>query len=414
MLVKWVLSGEWVEYPSTPHTSIESAIRDSFPSNRHDILHLQTEDILPHDREMGVAAYAWWEPLLIHVPKLSTESSAAVHYDWFDWLSTCVNVDLLTHYHQKVRLSWETNAPLPDGFAHWAANPHPMVVEMLLHYLHSMIDDEERTDRHEWLFAIAGNPADEIVDWLLAHPQRNVFSHLVARNPNPKLIPFFLERLPKLDQPHFARSHRYFAQSPHREVLQWIWKNRDKQIDWLRGNHSDAAAEIFLEWLDQPSPPNENKILLTHHPDVVDKWLDVMKKGNPQTMIRCVWHYHITHTPFVEWVISILDQHPRLEWVLDELCQNEHPLMVEWLHQHGRFRFPALLANAHPLAVQVSQTWLQTQERMTPEMIYYLKKNHSFDMARWIAKQYADTAIWQTTLIGMLGRFEHVRVVWET
>lgn len=399
MRVKWILSGDIVDYPASSPETLLNVLRTSHPEHTGGRFCLQWEDLLPDDRELGIAAYVYFDALTVVVSPTIESSAACIHYDWFEWLSTCVNEDLLHHYTQIIEDA-ERTGQLFDTFfecvTFWCTNPHPIVVQSIL----AMLDLS--TDR-PWIAMLSANPADEIVEWLLAHPLI-LHPSFAARNPHPKLIPYLMEHLthPRMDD-------RHLAELPHPEILQHLWdKHQERCLRWMFSNHSPAAIELLTRCV-------STRFLPSAHKAVIQKWFE--KAESSDESIRTLLNrlpsvFGVPNEQLVDWLL-LQDIRTVPHKLFPHLSENPHPKVIEWLSLHNGFRFPWLLSNPHPVAVQLSIQWMEQQERLTPEMVHFLKNNSSLEMALWVTKQYSNTSIWRSSLIGMLAAFPEVRVVWE-
>ena len=392
--VRWILSGEIIDYAVDSPDSLPAAI----PKQDNCRLSLRWEDLMPDDRELGIAAYAWFDPLTVVVPPVEL-SAAAIHYDWFDWLSTCTNEDILHRYTALVQNDSKSS---PEWVSWWCTNPHPIVVQHILTLLSIRVE-------RDWISNVSANPSETIVDWLLLHPQC-IHPRLAARNPHPKLLPYLLEHLthPRMDD-------RWLALLPHPEILSHLWKKHGERcLPWMKSNHSPTAVQLMIDWLSMHSP--RFKFLPSTNALVIARWIAYAEHKMDQVLraqfLASTNLFHTQDDQLIDWLLGKLSTIRREEW-FHELSVNSHPKVVEWMHAHQTFRFPSLLSNSHPLAIELSQQWMLTQEKITPPMILYLKQNTSLEMALWVARHYVQLPIWQSTLIGMLGAFPEVRVVWE-
>lgn len=149
---------------------------------------LISEGLSQADRELGVTFYAMItpRPTVCVQDVIYANESAAAHYDEhnFEWLSTCVNEDILDHFLPHI-----SN---PD-FCGLFANPHPKVAEWIM-------------SRDDLCRSILSSQNAKALDYLFAHPDLISLPNLL-KNSDLRAIHYFMDRMDENETKSVFVSH---------------------------------------------------------------------------------------------------------------------------------------------------------------------------------------------------------------
>lgn len=136
---------------------------------------LVSEGLSETDRELGVAFCALITPRpTVFVEDIIYSNQSAAYYDEhnFEWLSTCVNEDILEHFLPHI-----SN---PD-FCGLFANPHPKVAQFIM-------------SRDDLCRSILSSQNAKVLDYLFTHPELISLPNLL-RNSDPRAVHYFMDRM---------------------------------------------------------------------------------------------------------------------------------------------------------------------------------------------------------------------------
>lgn len=225
----------------------------------------------------------------------------------FTWLETCVNDSILDYFLRQ---------PFTSSTAMIFANPHTKVVEKFFtDYTHT-----HNTDK-KLFFHLSGNPADEIVDYLIAHPEKIVWERL-KYNTNVKAQRLMMTRMNEID---FFQFLFVYQRTTDISILQKMWEKFLQNDSYSPVFHNDSpyAVDMLLQY-HVPFRHLHECPLYTRDERVAAECIKVFEREQTVPKITAM----NPCTTFVEWFLA--DPH-RIEVCKNEFNLNTHQRAVEYL-----------------------------------------------------------------------------------
>lgn len=357
-ICKFLLTGELVEYQE------EKELVRSIPLTATQRVRWMYDDIAPHDREVGVTAYAFVEVIRVKVSKEELEY-ASQHFSTYHDLT---NLDLL-------RLFLHHLPNFPDIFE----NPHPLVVR---HFMSLPPETYDSFDRNKLVVALSANPSEEMFEYVLTHrPDLFDWRKVVIHNPNPRILDRAVEHY--RTSPEQARTlvqeFLLYTSSPDAvEFALTLAGGLDAMMQcnntlcshFLR-NNSEYANAKKVEWLREKMGKNEEKIkkqvmnLLVAYCDEEEILGMVLEKMDTSSLLETGGIWYNQHDVVSECVLEYMKTHSPDEVSYSQKCRiswNTNPRIIHFLLHHEKGKkwmfFPEFLANSNDDATAYSLEWI--------------------------------------------------------
>lgn len=329
------------------------------------------DEILPHDREVGVTVYAFVEPIRVQLTFSELEYASQHLSSYYD----LTNEDLLHLFLHHL-------PNFPDVFE----NPHPMVVG---HFKSLPPASYDTYDRQKLQIALSANPSEEMFDFVLARrPDLIDWKSVVMYNPNRQIADRAIEhyRLGLTTEGPEGMNGRikdflHWSTSPEAvefalslvggidELMEFNKNNWNLCSHFLRNNSTYANAKK-LAWLRDRNNLESDKWIL----DLLAACCDdeeilhiVLDKVDPFFNSETGGIWYNPHDLVVDYLIQFMKTHSPSDISPSHRCKiawHKNPRVIQFLLSSDEAKgnewifLPDFLANSNDDATAYSLEWI--------------------------------------------------------